>query len=195
MTPDDVERGTSPPPGGLAATDLADWRTVADAAAEIGCSKRTIERLAAARKLESRLRPTAGSPAVAVYNPDDVARIALERRPAPAPFVLAAGANPHSNGNGHQTAELTKSSFLNNRGEDPIRQLAAAFERFLLSPPSPPVAEKVADTKLFLTIAEAAVYAGLPATDIRRACESGELCARKTGRGGWRIRRRDLEAW
>lgn len=194
MTPDDVSRGTSPPPERLAVTDLADWRTGADAAAEIGCSKRTIERLAAARTLESRLRPTAGSPAVAVYNPDDVARIASQRRPAATPFVLPAVRTP-ANGNGHPShAATTGLSRNRDSADDPLRQLAAAFERFLLSPPSPPVAERMAET-LFLTIAEAAAVAGLPAIDIRRACERGELCGRKTGRGGWRIRRRDLEAW
>lgn len=193
MTPGDVSRGTSPPVGGVAETGLADWRTVAEASAEIGCSKRTIERLAAARKLEQRLRPTAGSPAVAVYNPDDVARIALERRPAAAPFVLPAGQTP-TNGNGHhQTAELTKSSFLNNRGDDPIRHLAAAFERFLLSPPLSPVAERLAETKLFLTIPEAAVVCGFSRTYLRRMCQGGWSAAVKDGRS-WRIRRKDLEA-
>jgi len=142
-------------------THLADWLTVVDAADRIGCSKRTIERLASAKKLEQRLRPQAGSPAVAVYNPDDVARLASERRPAPAPFVLPAvgtGANGNGKGHGHSLKE-TPASFLQTlpAGDDPIRQLFAAALRAVLSPPSPPVAEKVAET-LFLTITEAAMY-------------------------------------
>lgn len=195
---DDVVRGTSPPPGGLAATALADWRTVAEAAAEIGCSKRTIERLAASRKVESRLRPTAGSPAVAVYNPDDVRRLALERRPDPAPWIVPAGPPP-TNGNGHHpTAELTNSSLLNIRGEDPIREIAAAFKRFLLSPPSPPVAESVAESQtLYVDVEEGAAILNWTLRDLRRAIRAGDLAARFKERRDWRtwrIRRKDLEA-
>jgi excisionase family DNA binding protein len=165
---------------------------VAEAQAEIGCSKRTIERLAAARTLEQRLRPTAGSPAVAVYNPDDVARIASERRPDPVPFVLPAGTT-HGNGNGHTIRDSRIANKLNvPAGDDPIRQLAAAFERFLLSPPSPPVAERVAE-KLFLTIPEAAAIANLPQAYVRSIVRAGTLPAIKTG-AGYRIRRKDLEA-
>jgi len=87
-------------------TTLSDWLTIADAAAVIGCSTRTIERLARAGKLEQRLRPQAGSPAVAVYNPDDVAERAKERRRAPAPFVVPRVLE--STGNGHRT--ITRSA-------------------------------------------------------------------------------------
>jgi hypothetical protein len=80
-------------------TDLSTWLPIADAAV-IGCSTRTIERLGRAKKLEQRLKPVHGSPPVAVYNPDDVARLASERHQAPAPFVL--GAVPTGNGNGHR---------------------------------------------------------------------------------------------
>jgi excisionase family DNA binding protein len=192
LTPD-LPRGTSPPPGGLAETALADWRTVADASAEIGCSKRTIERLAAARKLEQRLRPTAGSPAVAVYNPDDVARIASERRAAPAPFVLPPGTAHHSNGNGLEHEKFQTSTKIVRAGDDPIRQLAAAFERFLLSPPSPPVAATVAETlTVWVTVDQAAGLLGRTRTYVRRQIADGTLKAEKDR--GWRIRRRDLEA-
>ncbi|MEP7304184.1 MAG: helix-turn-helix domain-containing protein [Acidobacteriota bacterium] len=178
-------------------TDLSDWLPIVHAAQIIRCSTRTIERLARAQKLEQRLRPQDGTPPVVVYNPDDVARIASERRPAPPPFVLPAGRAPvNRNGQGHgQSLKETPGSFLQTlpAGDDPIRQLFAAALRAVLSPPSPPVAERMAET-LFLTIKEAAIMANLPAADIRRAIESGELKARKTGRGGWRIRRKDLEA-
>ena len=58
-------------------TPLSDWLVAMEAAMRIGCSTRTIERLARAKRLEQRLRPQAGSPAVAVYNPSDVARLAV----------------------------------------------------------------------------------------------------------------------
>lgn len=181
----------------MAETDLSDWLTVPDAAAAIGCSPRTIERLGKARTLEQRLRRQEGTPPVAVYNPDDVARIASERRRDPAPFVLPAGTAP-PNGNGHHTSDVSPThprGVLARRpaSEDPIRQLAAAFEQFLLSPPSPPVAESVAETG-FLTLAEASAFIRLPQADLRRLVDAGELPVRKTGRGGLRFRRKDLEA-
>jgi len=191
MTADGVARGTSPPTGGLAATALADWLLAMEAAMRIGCSTRTIERLAAAKKLEARIRPQAGSPGVAVYNPDDVARIAAERRPAPAPFVLPAVTGSNGNGKVSHTAELTKSSFLNHPGDDPIRQLCAFVLHALQSPPSPPVAESVAE-KGWLTIPEAAAVSGLSQAHLRRRCQSGWPGAIKDG--AWKIRRRDLEA-
>ncbi len=178
-------------------TDLSAWLTVADAAQQIGCSPRTIERLAKGRQLEQRIRPQAGSPGVAVYSPESVAEAAQKRHPAPPAFVVAAVGN----GNGHRRGVSgvsgvsieTEALARLPADDDPIRQLFAAALRAVLSPPSPPVAETVAET-LFLTIKDAAIYANLPAADIRRACESGELKARKTGRGSWRIRRKDLEA-
>lgn len=183
-------------------TDLSAWLLTMEAAMRIGCSTRTVERLGRAKKLEQRLRPQKGSPPVVVYNPDDVARIAAERRREPPPFVLPAGpakaghyVPTNGNGSGRQTAELTKSSFLNNPGEDPVRQLATAFQRFLLSPPSPPKAAAVAEVAetLYVTVKDAAAILGLPQADVQRLIHDGDLDHRLTGRGGIRIRRKDLE--
>ena len=176
---------------------LSDWLPIAEAAQVIGCSTRTIERLARARKLEQRLRPQAGSPAVAVYNPADVARLAKERQPAPAPFVLGA---VRTNGNGHGQAsagsaikniETLDRNYL--VSDDPIRQLFAAALRAVLSPPSPPVSASVAET-LWVTVKEAAAILNFPQADVRRLIADGDLNCRRTGRGGIRIRRKDLEA-
>lgn len=177
-------------------TDLSAWLPIADAAQRIGCSTRTIERLAQARKLEQRLRPQPGSPPVAVYNPDDVARIALERQPAAAPFVLPA-VPANGNGNGKASLIQTGSAGANRMSqaagdEDPIRLLFAAALRAVLSPPSPPVSE-MAET-LWVTVKEAAAILGFPQADVRRLLADGDLNHRKTGRGGIRIRRKDLEA-
>lgn len=177
-------------------TDLTTWLPIAEAAQQIGCSTRTVERLARARQLEQRLRRQAGSPPVAVYNPEDVARVASERRPAPTPFVvppITAG-NGHGNGRGQSLTD-SPGSFLQTlpAGDDPIRQLFAAALRAVLSPPSPPVAASVAET-LYVTVPEAARLLGLPQADVRRLIDDGDLNCRRTGRGGIRIRRRDLEA-
>jgi excisionase family DNA binding protein len=177
-------------------TDLSAWLPIADAASKIGCSTRTIERLAAAKKLEQRLRPQAGSPHVAVYNPDDVARIASERHPAPPPFVLGAVTDP-PNGNGRggggtaiKNISIPDKNYL--AGEDLIRGLAVLISKALQSPPSPPLAATVAET-LYVTVKEAAAILGLPQVDVRVLIHDGDLPHRRTRRGGIRIRRRDLE--
>ena len=171
-------------------TTLTAWLPIAEAAARIGCSTRTIERLARAKKLEQRLRPQAGSPAVAVYNPDDVDRIALERHPAPPPFVLEAG-QAVGNGNGQGIVTTSpKPSKPYNVADDPIRQLAALVLHALQSPPSPPVAATVAETS-FVTIREASAITGLTQAYLKRAIEALTLPAIRDR--GWRIRRKDLE--
>ena len=202
MSPDNLPRGTSPPPGGLAATDLADWLTIDVAAARIGCSKRTMERRAREWGIEMRLRPQAGSRAIAVYNPDDVAQKAQDEHPAPAPWVLPAGVTSpvtSGNGNGHRGLQT---GIKNIPGDDPIRHLAAAFERFLLSPPTPPVAEKVAESaNPFLTLAEAAAFRHVSERLVLRWMRTEKLDFEREPRSqwtaedrGWRIRRKDLEA-
>jgi len=169
---------------------LSGWLPIADAATVIGCSTRTVERLARAGKLEQRLRPQAGSPAVAVYNPQDVSRLASERHPAPAPFVLPAVQTP-ANGNGHgQGAALAKPHFGNAvSGDDLIRGLALLISKALQSPPSPPVAETVAERPAYVDKPEALAIAGVSYEALRAAVQAGEVKQR-----GRRYRRRDLEA-
>lgn len=174
-------------------TDLSTWLTIAEAAKTIGASTRTIERLAHGRKLEQRLRPQAGSPPVAVYNPVDVARVASERAPARSPFVLPADPTGNANGRGDQIvsgASQGGSALALPAGDDPIRQLFAAALRAVLSPPSPTVAATVAE-KSFLTIKEAAAVTGLTQAYLRRLIDDKTLPAIRDR--GWRIRRRDLE--
>ena len=81
------------------------WLTKQQAATAIGVTTKTVERLAQDQKLQqaSWRRPT-GGPEVAVYHPADVARLAKERRPGAAPFVLPAAAD--ANGNGTHGSEL-----------------------------------------------------------------------------------------
>jgi AraC-like DNA-binding protein len=175
----------------MAETDLADRLSIADAAAQIGCSTRTVERLGKAKQLEQRLRRQEGTPPVAVYNPDDVARIAAERRRTPPPFVLLAG--PTGNGHGAAvaiTAPRTREPFQS-ADVDLIRSFLALAVQALQSPPSPPVAEKVA-ARPVLTLAEAVQASGWSRTYLLRQIHRGTLKAVKDG--GWKIRRTDLEA-
>ncbi len=191
----------------MAETDLSAWLLVADAAAEIGCSKRTVERLARDHKLEHEIRPQAGSPGVAVYSPESVAEVAQARRRTPPPFVVAG--LPAGNGNGHRVSRVSDvsrvsaDSALAVAGEDPIRQFFVTLIRAIQSPPSPPVAETVAERSAnpFLTLAEASAWRRVSESLIRRWMRTGMLPFEREPRSrrtaedpGYRIRRKDLEA-
>lgn len=82
--------------------DLSTWLTKAQAAERLQVSTKQIERWTQAGKLEQRLRPQVGTVPVAVFHPDDVAKLAAARRADPAPFVLPAVPDASTgNGNGH----------------------------------------------------------------------------------------------
>jgi excisionase family DNA binding protein len=192
MTPD-VPRGTpqtSQTRHRVSDSPYDSWLTKEQAADAIGGSTKMVERLAAEGKIQQAHTQRQGRGAYrTVYQPDDVARIASERRPGPTAFVLPAGVTAPSNGNGHHgsTALQVAGPELTSSGEDLLRAFAVALRSM----------SETSETRetLFLTIAEAAAVSGLPAADLKRAIAAGELPARQTGRGGWRIRRRDLEAW
>ncbi len=176
--------------------DYSSWLTKQQAAEAIGVSTKTVEQLAKDRRIEQgRWRRDGRGNEFAVYNPDDVARIAATRHQAPAPFVLPA-VSP-SNGNGH--GGIARPGPDLEALTSGLTALAAALHRLAPTPQNPENPQKHPQNpenpqKLFLTVEEAAGVSGLPQADLRRAIAAGELTARKTGRGGWRIRRKDLEA-
>lgn len=176
--------------------DYASWLTKQQAAEAIGVSTKTIEKLAADLKIEqARWKRPAGGPELAVYEPTDVARIALERRPARPAFVLPATPTLNGNGNGYHPEPTGDHALAvtgpSPAGADAVRVFLEALVSAVIARSSES-SEKSA--KLFLTIPEAAAMSGLPQADLRRALVSGELKGRRTGRGGWRIKRQDLEA-
>ena len=69
--------------------DYSTWPTKQQAADTIGCSTKWIERFTWEKRLQMRLwkRPE-GGPRIAVYHPEDVARLAAERNPDAEPFVV-----------------------------------------------------------------------------------------------------------
>jgi hypothetical protein len=162
-----------------------------EAMAETGCSKRTIERLAAARQIERRLRPQAGSPAIAVYNPEDVARIAVARRPAATAFVVPASTTGNGNGHGLTYPKHADGLSFDTLAGDPIRQLAAVILKALQSPPSPPVAESVAE-RPWVDVPTAAALLGRSQAYVRRQITAGRLHAERDR--CLLVRRQDLEA-
>jgi len=172
-------------------TDLSTWLPIADAAARLGVSTRTVERLAAAHRLEQRTRPQAGTPGVAVYSPESVAEEAAKRQQAPPPFVVG--------GNGNGAKDLTYPNRAAGRDlhkftsapDDPIRQLFAAALRAVLSSPSPPVAGTVAETP-WVDVPAAAAILGRSQAYVRRQIKGGRLKAERDRR--LVVRRKDLEA-
>lgn len=168
--------------------DYSTWLTKQQAAEAIGVTTKTVERLAQDRQIQqARWRRPTGGPELAVYHPDDVARIARERRPGLAPFVLPVGAEVPANGNGHQSstalARVSDASIKNIDGEDLLRVLVAAAARVMSETSQTPT--------LFLTIEEAAAVSGLSCNYLRKVIKSGTLPAVRNH--GWRIRRKDLE--
>lgn len=80
-----------------------------------------------------------------------------------------------------------------------VQELAAGFTQKLLAAPAPQPAAmpQPAAPAPWLTLAEAALYSGLPLAHLKAAVLAGELPARDVGRrkgGRWRVRREDLEA-
>jgi excisionase family DNA binding protein len=131
-----------------------------------------------------------------VYHPDDVDRIATARHPGLSPFVVPAGAGMPGNGNGHLAQPSTKTVLARTdnvppTGEEILRLVFAAALRTLTSDSSD--SSESSQSRLFLTLDEAAAVSGLSRTYLRRAIAAERLPAIRDGRR-WRIRRTDLEA-
>jgi excisionase family DNA binding protein len=169
--------------------DYASWLTKDQAADAIGVTTKTIERLAQDSKIQqARWRRPTGGPELAVYHPDDVARIASERRQGPLPaFVVPAApnrpANGNGNGNGSGTHALERVPAAVLPGDDLLRILVTAAVKFM--------SETSQTSALFVSIPEAATLSGLSKACIRRLIATGKLQAIRDR--SWRIRRRDLE--
>jgi excisionase family DNA binding protein len=175
----------------MADLDYATWLTKQQAADAIGVTTKTVEQLAKDRKLEQAFwrRPT-GGPQLAVYNPDDVSRIALERRQTPAPFVLPAVQPMTGNGNGRRYTNAASQALAVPAAADSADDLVRQFLHGLLRAATTPQASQNSE-KLFLTVDEAATVSGLSRGYIRRLIREQKLPAVRCR--GWRIRRRDLE--
>ncbi len=154
--------------------DYSTWPTKQAAAEAIGVSTKTIENYVKEGKIKQRSwkRPT-GGPKLAVYNPEDVNRLAHRMSSA---VIVEAGGGAAT---GEQLAPIGPASPMNG---------AALIETILRT------IQKTSETseKLFLTIPEAAEFTGLSDAYIRRACKAGTLAAIKDG--GWKIRRTALVA-
>lgn len=164
------------------------WITKAQAAAQLGCDERTIERRARAGRISAKAR--LGFPTL--YLATDVEMLRQTGGQEVRTGLLEHGAAGNGNGHGRQTAELTKSSLLNNSGEDPIRQLAALVVQALTHPPigpTGPTSAPTGPTAAYVDKAAALAIAGVSYGQLRAAVQAGEVKQR-----GCRYRRQDLEA-
>lgn len=152
--------------------DLSAWMTKAEAAAILGCSERTLDRLTAAGVgPERRLRPRQGAKPEPVYNPEDVERLAPAAAPAVVPY----------NGpvNGHAAPQLS------NPAETGFALLVSAMQT---------LADRVGPRRplaAFLTIKEASAYSGLSQAFLRRLVREGALPAVRDV--AIKVRRADLD--
>lgn len=173
----------------MADPDYATWVTKQQAADAIGVTTKTVERFVQAGQIQQARWQRAGrGPLLAVYQPDDVARIAAERQPGPLPpFLVPGRATVPANGNGHSSTGLATvpptGDDLLRPGDDLLRALVAAAVRVMSETSQTPT--------LFVTIREAAALTGLSQAYLRRAIGNKSLPAEKDR--GWKIRRRDLE--
>jgi hypothetical protein len=170
--------------------DYSTWPTKQDAATLIGVSTKTIENYVKDGKIKQAKwqRPT-GGPLLAVYDPEDVNRLA--HRMSAAVIVDSPGAEPparipkrHMRATAKITAEQLAPSAT--RVPEWLAEVGAHVWRI--------ASEKASENseKLFLTIPEAAHFSGLTETYLRRACRARTLAAIKDG--GWKIPRAALRA-
>jgi excisionase family DNA binding protein len=151
--------------------DLSTWLNKTEAAARLGISERTLDRLAAEDKgPERRLRPRPGKKPEPVFNPDDVAEMAPKEQTHVVRFAAPSPA-----------AEPTPVF--------PVTLAIAALERIAdrVVPRIPPQA------KPFLTVAEAASYSGLSESYLRRMVREGRMPYVRDR--GYKIRRADLDSF
>jgi excisionase family DNA binding protein len=171
--------------------DYSTWLTKQAAADTIGVTTKTVEAMAKAGQLQqASWRRPSGGPAIAVYHPDDVHRLATERRPGPSAFVLPPNATP-SNGNGHGHRSLVSidthpSPATMPPGDDVLRMLFAAALRAVTSETS----QK--PEPLWVDLDQAAALTGLSRRRLLKCIRDGKLEAWRDA-GERRVRRRDLE--
>jgi excisionase family DNA binding protein len=168
--------------------DYSTWLTKHQAAEAIGVTTKTVERFVQAGQIQqARWQRDGRGPLLAVYHPDDVARVALERRQGPLPPFVVPVTDERSNGNGHGLVQveskLDSPSIQLGPGTDLLRVLVTAAARVM--------SETSETSALFLTLDEASAFTGLTPTFLTKMIKRGTLPAIKDRT--WKIRRKDLE--
>ena len=187
--------------------DYSNWLTKQEAAEAIGCSTKTVETLAKAKKLQQGLRGHLGRGASArVYHPDDVTREAAARRPRNEGFLVPAmeRAVPmvtESVRKAMQAMEQPVPAPVSRWPEavtvhvDGAEEFGAVLQKFI-EPFFQNTRSRLAELsenvslseKLYLTIPEAVALSGLPAGIVLRAARAG-MGFQPGNKRGWLIRR------
>lgn len=175
----------------MTASDYSTWLTKQQAADAIGVTTKTVERFVQAGQIQqARWQREGRGPQLAVYHPDDVARLASERKPGPLrPFVVPTSTGP-ANGNGHNAlvqveSKVDRPSIQLTAGDDLLHALTLLMSKVMSE------TSQTSDYE-YLTIREAAAACRLTQAYVKRRCEAGAVPAIRDR--GWRIRRKDLEA-
>jgi excisionase family DNA binding protein len=153
--------------------DLKDWPTSWEAAVQLEIPETTVERLVKQKHLKKRIRRDTGVP-VGVIDPDSIAKYRQS----------------HGTQASVALARVERAEVPPARSGSAPSGLEAAFLAFLQS--KTPSAGVPVERRIFLTMAEAAEFSGLPVAFLRRLIASGKLKALKTG-AGWRVARLELE--
>lgn len=185
-------------------SDFSTWLTKQQAADAIGVTTKSVERFVQAGQIQqARWQREGRGPLLAVYQPEDVARIASERRGGPLPAFLVPGSGPAANENAHPPVNaLTISPSASPFGnfEEARRAFVAGLSDFagLLKTVSQTSETHVGNP--FLTLAEAAAAKRVSERLLLRWIRTGKLAHEREPRSqwtaadrGWRVRRRDLE--
>jgi excisionase family DNA binding protein len=188
------------------------------AAAEyLGCSARQVERLTAENKLGVRYDETARGKPVPYYDDGELARFKAEQDKKrtvhrPAVQVLAARevrqeattedgtlSLPVASEEqmqvlaGHVLAVLLQRAAQSAplMGSDGERQTEQGAPSLPVAPSKP---QAMLGEKLTLSLDEATALSGVPRSMLRAAIQTGELAAKRIGRG-FKVRREELERW
>lgn len=151
--------------------DITNWPDLSETAAQLGCSEAGIAHLVRAKRLKQRTRRIHGV-AVTVIDPASIE--AFLRQPKEliaAPPVAPAQMSFNVNG--------LEAAFL------------ALLQNMRTAPAGPRPMVPV-ERRIFLSLAEAVEFSGLPSAFLRNLIAAGTLKSVRTG-GGWRIPRTELE--
>lgn len=165
-------------------TSLSNWIPKAEAAKIIGISTKQLDRYADAGKIQSGRRLNHTGHEIVVFHPGDVDRMAKQRRPETEPFVIAGSSYVPS---------VPVPAPITTTGETGLSRILLDMKDIVSSKSKTPDPAVRIPEKLFLTIAEAAAYSGLPKAFLSRKIADKSLPAIRTG-SGWRILRQDLES-
>jgi hypothetical protein len=158
--------------------DYSTWLTKAAAAAAIGCSTKTVEQLAQEGKIQqASWRRPEGGPRLAVYHPDDVARVASARQPGLPAFVLPAVQTAHPSANGNGAGPGVPTALATLPAEEVWRGLLAAALRAVVGAETPPTSENSENSEKspWMTATEIARAWQWPRRDVQALIDEGKL--------------------